>query len=278
MDETPTPPPPAPRSLQFLVWVPLCLALAGSMNRGEFVIYPEGLQEVAAEYVDGFEQALAGDDEAGLAWLYARYGAEADTVDTEVDGPMDVANWTRLLGHDPEAMGTAWGAGEALMYAEVVEAASVDQWTYEVGSVTDAHARSSALLTAGMYDAVTDNLVDVEALQQIAMPSAYEAFSSVLALLDIDPSVGGVRSCGIDYLSEWESDFSLDGAHVEPLGAQGDEEDLDPYPDDVVGRQLFELLTRAGKHDTRDVQERATSYYVEYVGHLDSYVSGAANR
>ena len=252
MDEAPTPPPPAPRSLQFLVWVPLCLVLAGAMNRADFVIYPEGLQEVAAEYVDGFEQALAGDDAAGLAWLYARHGAEVDTVVTEVDGPMDVGDWTRLLGHDPQAMGTAWGAGEALMYAEVVEAASADQWTYEVGSVTDAHARSSALLTAGMYDAVADNLVDVEALQQIAMPAAYEAFSSVLDLLDIDLSIGGVRSCGIDYLSAWESEFSLDGANVELLGVSSNEEHPDPHPDDVVGRQLFDILTGAGQHDIRE--------------------------
>lgn len=270
--------PPSPRFLQFLVWVLPCLALSGGMNQAEFVIYPEGLQEITTEYLDGFERALAGDDEAGLAWLYAMHGAEVDMIVTEAGGAMDVDDWTRLLGHDPHAMGTAWGAGEALMYAEAVAASRApDQWAYEVDSVIRAHAWSSAFLTEGMHDAVFDNLVETEALQQVAIPAAYEAFSSVLDLLDIDPSIESVLVCGIDYLSEWESDFSLAGARLEPVRELDGEDDPDAYPRDVVGRQLVELLTRASEHDIEDVREAASGYYYRYSSSLNFYLMGVAS-
>lgn len=264
-------------TLLYLPAILLCLASTGSMARKEFAIYPEGLQEVASEYLADYERALGADDESGLAWLYATHGAEVETVDAGSVGAMEVSDWAHLLGHDPQAMGTAWGVSDAIMYAELEEAATGanELVILDAKQVTAAHGRLASILTMGMHDAVNDNLAEVEEFRQIAIPAAYEAMHATLRLLDVELGLGDELVYGVDYVSAWDGgDLNQIWEWIEAEREDVGSEVRYGYEGDPVGRQIFEFLVQRKGFESDAAIHAASNYAFRYTRGLSAYQMG----
>ncbi|MEU6858333.1 hypothetical protein AB0B28_05585 [Glycomyces sp. NPDC046736] len=249
----------------------MCLSLNGSMPRDQFVIYPQGLQEAVDEYLAVYEEAISAEDGSGLTRLFELHGAEAQFVHLDSIGKADIRDWIRLLAHDPQAMGIAWGVSEAIMYAELTAllTENLDHVGYDLRNVVESHSNLAFYLTEGMHHSVNDRLADADEYQRIAIPAAQEAIAIVLDLLSIGLGSEMVP-CGIEYLAEW------DGGDFEKVSDRIGSERWEPEgalraAGDLVGRQIFDLLARHGGLDDETMTETAATYASNYTDFLSYY-------
>jgi hypothetical protein len=235
----------------------------------------DNMGDITAHYIEDFHRALASDDGTDQFWLADSYGA-ATTFANPGDGNAQMArDWFQLLGHDEQALGTAWGASEALMYTELTEAATdPDQWSIASQEVVGLHSLVAADLTIGGLDAIADDATYEASIKNSAVDWAASGANFVFSTHpDAAPANSLGFGTGVSYLAEWAKDSPSEiAAQIQADQNAYLESGVDGVPPDATTAQIEAILSQDPNHLSNDVKIVGHNYYEQYTQLLSTYL------
>lgn len=235
----------------------------------------DNMGDITAHYMEDFHRALASDDGTDQSWLPDTHGA-ATTFANPGEGNAEMAReWFQLLGHDEQALGTAWGASEGLMYAELTAVANdPDQSTLVANEVVNVHSLIAADLTIGSLDAIADEAYNDAAIKNSAIDWAASAANFGWSThSDAAPMNSLGVGTGVNYLANWAKDSPAEIAaqiHADQEAYRTGGENA--TPPDTTTAQIHEILSQNPDYASSDIQTVGYNYFEQYRLVVDSYL------
>lgn len=117
----------------------------------------DNLGNISAHYMSDLHQAMSGTENGG-DWLSESNGIGLGIAAGGDENQAFAHDWFKLLGHDPEAMATAWAASEGTMYGEIDTAARGDSPVTDSTEAVQLHADITGYLIMGGLDGIADGV------------------------------------------------------------------------------------------------------------------------
>ena len=242
----------------------------------------DNLGDITAHYMADFHQAMANPDREN-AWLPGSNGIPLSTAEGGEDNRQIAAEWFQLLGHDEQAMNTAWATSEGILYSEVAAASYEDDWKDESSEAVRLHAEVTAALTAGGLDGVADDIdatadeknADIDAWGKVAGFGAGVAVNTLGLGTVSGAAVSSVASEGINAATAWLKDSPAE-VYSQTTETQGEyySDVRGSTPVESMNEAITSILSQDESHDPGQIDEVFSSYEYMYTGAVDTYLFG----
>lgn len=240
------------------------------------------LGDITAQYMPDFHQALASAKDGENSWLAESNGIPLALAEGGEENIAKTDQWFELLGHDEQALQTAWAVSEGTMYSEIATASQDGQWKSETEEAISLHAQVSAALTAGGLDGVADE-IDADADDHNAQVDTWARLANFgagngIGHLDLGPAQGAAAGALASEAINWgagELKTSAAEVYQQTVVEQEWYQDTlqSAHSERVTEAAIAEMLSSSG-HDAIEIEDAASTYSAEYDRLVRRYLSG----